>query len=315
VEELFALDRASVESAKRGGGATKSPTASLGRFGDAPAGLAREGARQGKANSVCADLEFLREQTTDAARPMDMQYRCIAASPTGFVQQLAVQYLAHGYWFYVQGQIPADKDPLAVDAKLLAKYGISLSRQSRARRKAVGIANLHYLRFERTFVLVATHGHHPFFDEESANIRDARRFPIKFMGYSIGVQRGGYLRRVVSGTSAVSDHRWRARVQIGREKYQELKAYFVDVATRLAAQQLAAQLFAVPFEPYARVRQQMLNIVRLVNVKRRAGGLEPIGSESLRYARRIVKPFDTSDDRPPAAPMPKCAESCAVEAE
>ncbi len=67
-----------------------------------------------------------------------MKYRCVAASPTGFVQQLAVQYLAHGYWFYVQGRIPDGKDPLAVDAKLLVKYGIGVSRQSRARPKAPG---------------------------------------------------------------------------------------------------------------------------------------------------------------------------------
>jgi hypothetical protein len=221
-----------------------------------------------------------------------MQYRCIAASPTGFVQQLAVQYLAHGYWFYVQGQIPADKDPALVDAKLVLKYGIGTSRQSRARRKSVGIANIHYLRYERTFVLLATHGHHPFFDEEAHNIRDARRIPIKFMGYSISIQQGGYLRRGRPEQSAVPDGRRRARVQIARSTYRELKAYFLDVATKSPPERLAAELFAVPFEPYAPVRQQMLNILRLVNAKRRLAGLQAIGSEVLRYRRRIVKPFE-----------------------
>jgi hypothetical protein len=245
---------------------------------------------------LCAPLHLWRKQCADRARQFGMMYRCVAASPTGFVQQLAVQYLAHGYWFYVQGQIPDGKDPLAVDAKFLVKYGIGVSRQSRARRKAVGIANVHYLRFERTFILLATHGHHPFHDEEADNIRDARRVPIKFMGYSISVQQGGYVRRSRRDQSPIPDGRWRARVQIARSKYQELKAYFLESSTHFPPERLIAELFAVPFEPYAPVRQQMLNILRLINARRRSAGLQAIGAEALRYRRRIVKPFETSFD-------------------
>ena len=46
-----------------------------------------------------------------------------------------------------------------------------------------------------------------------------------------------------------------------------------------------------------RVGQQMLNILRLVNDARRRAALQPIGSEVLRYRRRIVKAFDWPDDR------------------
>ena len=120
-----------------------------------------------------------------------MEYRCEATSPAGFVQQLASCYLPHGYWFYVSGCIPEHKGPRSVDEKLLAKYGIGISRSSRARRKQVGIANVHYLRHDRIFVLLATHGHHPFYDEEAENIQDVRRVPIKFDGYSISVKKGG----------------------------------------------------------------------------------------------------------------------------
>lgn len=225
-----------------------------------------------------------------------MDYRCVATSQTGFVQQLAVSYLVHGYWFYVSGCIPAGKDPAAVDEKLIQKYGIGVSRQSRARRRAVGIANVHYLRFDRQFVLLATHGHHPFYDDEAANIRDARRVPIKFHGYSIKVQRGGYLRRVDSNVPAVRDGKPRVRVQIGRETYLSLKAYFVDAAVRQSAERLAAELFSVPFEPYARVRQQMLNILRMVNYTRQSFGMEGLGSDVLRYKRRIVSPFEPAAD-------------------
>jgi glycosyltransferase involved in cell wall biosynthesis len=60
-----------------------------------------------------------------------MQYRCEATSVEGFVQQVAVQYLRHGYWFYVSGRIPAGKDPRGVDQKLIDKYGIAVSESTR----------------------------------------------------------------------------------------------------------------------------------------------------------------------------------------
>ena len=76
-----------------------------------------------------------------------------------------------------------------------------------------------------------------------------------------------------------------------------MKAYFVERAIRLSAESLASELFDVPYEPYAPVRQQMLNIVRLVNDARRKAGLRPLDFDVLRYRRRIVKPFDWPDDR------------------
>ena len=71
-------------------------------------------------------------------------YRCEVTTVAGFVQQLAVSYLVHGYWFYVTGRIPKHKDPRRVDEKLIARYGIDLSKWSRARRKqaAAGLCAL-----------------------------------------------------------------------------------------------------------------------------------------------------------------------------
>ncbi len=69
-------------------------------------------------------------------------YRCEATTVGGFVQQLAVAYVQHGYWFYVTGQVPERKCPLAVDAKLLDRYEIAISKGARARRKRAGGAQL-----------------------------------------------------------------------------------------------------------------------------------------------------------------------------
>src|SRR5271170_4168257 len=95
-----------------------------------------------------------------------MEYRCEATSVVGFIQQLAVAYVGRGYFFYVTGEIPERKDPRGVDDRIIEKYGIAIGKTARARRKAVGLANLQYLRFGRTFVLLATPGRHPFFEKE-----------------------------------------------------------------------------------------------------------------------------------------------------
>jgi hypothetical protein len=50
-----------------------------------------------------------------------MQYRAVATSVEGFVQQIACCYLRHGYWFYVTGRIPRGKDAEIVDAKLIER--------------------------------------------------------------------------------------------------------------------------------------------------------------------------------------------------
>ena len=220
-----------------------------------------------------------------------MEYRCVATSVAGFVQQLVSCYLPHGYWFYVSGIVPRGKNPKAVDEKLTAKYGISLSRTSRARRKAVGIANVHYLRYQRRFLLLATHGHHPFYDEEEKNIHDVRRVPIRFAGYSISVAHGDYKAKGSTNGVLVRDDKWRVRVRIDQEWYRGLKAYLVDVAPHRSAAELAAELYHLPFEPYAPVRQQLLNLVRYINQSRDAAHLEPIRFNVLRYRRRIVRPF------------------------
>ena len=224
-----------------------------------------------------------------------MEYRCVVTSVEGFVQQLASCYLPHGYWFYVSGIIPPGKDPESVDEKLIAKYGIGVSRTSRARRKAVGIANVHYIRYQRRFLLLATHGFHPFYDDEAKSIRDARRVPIKFEGYSISVAKGGYRRKESGSGTAVPDNKWRVRVQIERELYKGLKAYLIDVAPYRSAVALAAELYDLPFEPYAPVRQQLLNLLRYTNRRREAASLAPISPSVLRYRRRIVRPFDPAE--------------------
>lgn len=214
-----------------------------------------------------------------------MSYRTEATTVAGFIQQLAVGYVRNGYFFYVTGHVPEHKDPAAVDAKLVARYGTGLSKWARARRKAAGVCNTQYLRHDRFFVLLATHGEGPFFTKEGTVVRDVRRVPIKYGGYAVGYS-GGHV-----------------QVRIERGRYLGLKAHLCQLATRRTAEEMARLIRAeLQFEPYAPVRSQSLAILRAVNRARVLAGLAEVPRTCLRFRRRVVRPFEPlpdEDDRLP----------------
>ena len=203
-------------------------------------------------------------------------YRCRAVLLPAFIQQLAVAYVANGYWFYVPGWIPVNKDPEAVDRKLIEQYGIDISKWERARRKKAGLANLHYLRHGRTFILIATHGQHRFFEDEANVVRDIRRVPFKLGGYSVSHRNG------------------HASVRIDQETYKRLKAYLVDLAPRRSVGHMIEEFGMIQFEPYAPIRRQLLNLLRGVNRARRRAGSSTVPVNCLRLRRRIYSPFGDS---------------------
>lgn len=200
-------------------------------------------------------------------------YRCRAVLLPAFIQQLAVAYVAHGYWFYVRGWIPLNKNPEAVDRKLIEKYGIDVSKWERSRRKRAGLANLHYLRHGRHFVLIATHGQHRFFEDEAGQIRDIRRVPFKLGGYSVSYRNG------------------HASVRIDQETYRRLKVRLTDLALRRSVEHMAEEFRMLHFEPYAPIRRQLLNLLRAVNRARKQAGLGTVPAQCLRLKRRVFRPF------------------------
>lgn len=207
-----------------------------------------------------------------------MKYRCVTTSVEGFVQQLAVAYITHGYWFYVTGIVPEGKDPAAVDAKLIERYGIAISKWARCRRKKQGLANMQYLRRERFFVLLATKGRHEFFEQERATFRDVRRKPIKFAGFSIGCKKG-------------RDGRWHASVRIAESNYLNARAWLVATAASSSLHRLEEGFRQLPAGRYAPVTRQLLCLIRAVNRQRRLASLAPLEVEHMSSRRAIARPF------------------------
>ena len=73
--------------------------------------------------------------------------------------------------------------------------------------------------------------------------------------------------------------------------YNQLKSYYLDMATCSSLGQIRLELLKLPFEPYAPVRRQMFNIIRAVNRARLKAGFEPVPIEYLRLKRHVLKPF------------------------
>ncbi|TWT44443.1 hypothetical protein RAS1_08580 [Phycisphaerae bacterium RAS1] len=218
-----------------------------------------------------------------------MEYRCVTTSVEGFVQQLAVAYITHGYWFYVAGDIPENKDPVGVDAKLIDRYGIAITKWARCRRKKQGLANMQYLRHERFFVLLATKGQHEFFERERLSVRDVRRVPIKFTGYCIGCRKG-------------RDGRWHAAVRVETRTYADMRAFVFGAAMLAGDHIFARALRELSFEPYAGVRRQLLTALRKGNRARKIAGRAPLSHEVLQLRRRPTQPFSTQCGAPSAEP-------------
>lgn len=215
----------------------------------------------------------------------------VVESVEEFVKRLAVLLVPNGYFFYVLGKVPEGKDPLAVDRKLVGKYGLDVSKWARYRQKKRGEAKIQYLRHKGTFVLVATHGHSSFFAEEP--FKDLRRSPLKVFGYALS-HRGGH-----------------SHVRVELEEFKRLRQHFAGSAVKRSEAELFSMLRGLPFEPYAPVRRQYLQLLRDVNRRRKAAGLERVRVEAVRLRRSTsetrqlrgtpgaMHPAESSDGRSP----------------
>lgn len=227
------------------------------------------------------------------------QYKYVATTRTGFVQQVVASYVARGYRFHVSGTVPNGKNPEEIDEKLLSLYSIRKSDAQRYRAKLRGEANVQYIRFERDWLMLATPGRHVWKEREAGNIKDCSRGePIEFQGYSIYLKNGLYKPVRCRRDRAVHelDHKKRVRVVIGRDAFRELKAEFLSLARKRNANWLAAKFWHIPYEPYAPIRQQLLKLLFYVNQTRKRHGLPTINTKVIRFKRTIVKPFEPFAD-------------------
>lgn len=223
-------------------------------------------------------------------------YRYEAKSLAGFVQQL-VRYAGSGYRYYVVGEVRRGKAPEAVDRSLLAKFDIAKSPQQRARAKQRGEANVQYIRFQDVWVMMVTPGRHDWFDTHSEvgkrKYKDLKEgAPLRAGPYSIQLSLDGTLK-------AGEPKRYRVRVSLNEKAYKELRALYLDRAVHWSVEKLAESFGREgrKYLPYRRVREQLVEIVRQVNKRRKVHGYEqvPYGSLNVPAVVRSVPVFEEKE--------------------
>ena len=118
---------------------------------------------------------------------------------------------------------------------------------------------------------------------EAEHLRDCRRTPIRFHGYSISYRRAGVT------PVGVASPKWHAHVRIDDDSYRVLKDRFLDLAMHRSAETLASEFARIPVARYAPIRRQLLNILRAVNERRKQQSFEPIPHTTLKLRRTPVK--------------------------
>lgn len=224
-----------------------------------------------------------------------MPYRYEATSPESVVQIIAANYLRHGYYWYVTGSIPEKKTPKEIDLKLIEKYGLDISTWERSQRKKRGLANAQYLRCDRWFILLVTEGHHALKAPaskggEKEQLKDCRRYPIRFAGYSISYRRAGITKK------GETTPKWHAHVRIDSPTLERISAHFLGIACHRSPENLARELAGIRFARYAPIRRQLLTLLRKINDARSRMGFSSLPHSVLALRREPVKVYRENDE-------------------
>ena len=225
-------------------------------------------------------------------RPRE-SYRYEATTLGGFIQKLVQDYISRGYVFYVCGYVggrhpktpPTPQDLQAHDASVIKKMNIDLSSDQRYRHKGKGHAKLQYVRYQNFYVILATPGQHDFFSLDyrtgyGPRVKDLRRAPLTFGGYSICVERRYGKNKTVT--------------RIAPTPRQRIHADLLAMAFTWSAERFErefANLTTYRFEPWAGVLCQIYELLGVVNKARKKQKLTHITGADIRKKRTKFAPF------------------------
>lgn len=175
------------------------------------------------------------------------------------------QCIDHGYIRYVVCLIPEGKELERIDCKLIKAYGVTHHRATRARRRALGVGNVVYVRFGYMFVLLADELPHPAFDKiEWLNFRNE---PLKIGQYSVGIKGD------------------KAEVRIASMRLNVLKKEGQSLALKKLAIVEGFLRRISPFS-YQGINRQRWKIYKQINQRRKLAGLELVRWDRVSNLRK-----------------------------
>ena len=90
------------------------------------------------------------------------------------------------------------------------------------------------------------------------------------------------------------DGKWHSHVEIDRQWYKVLQAWFLDTAIRRSAEKVAFDFYRCPFEPYAPVRRQLLGCCAVSMRPENGQANRCCHMLCLPMRRRVVRPFEAN---------------------
>lgn len=166
-----------------------------------------------------------------------------------------MQYMRYGYVRYAVRKIPLTKNVNRVDKKIITAYSVTFHRTSRANRRKKGLANVAYIRFNHTFILLATYGTHEAFDRIIS--RNFYTTPLHFRGYSLGLKQG------------------KPHLIITPTRYKAIRKELQNIALHNQSKVTAYFQRISPFR-FAGINQQKWTLLVEVNKRRKVAGLARI---------------------------------------
>lgn len=188
------------------------------------------------------------------------------------LQQL-VYLVGRGYYHYHVGYIKAGKEDkaLKIDAKIIGKYNINLSKYQRARRKQKKLANFYYLRWQNVFIILYTDGNLDVeLDDSFYDIRvkqtEANRLKIKVseaVEFNLALQcKNGSEKRSVTVTFSNSTYKnFKAEIEelIQQKQIKKLENFFANLRGIPSWQGVIKQEYKLLEEVYKMAKKYGLN--------------------------------------------------------
>ena len=204
-----------------------------------------------------------------------------------------------GYYFVFYNQLKPSKDPSKLDDKMIRIWQLDQPYWKREKRRRGHAPSIWYLRYNRHYLLMSTHGRaadgeaHPFFEEYASQLFDIRKYALYFCGYSIR-----YPRSKTTG-------KHQAFVRLDKATYELLRDTLCERAIReryRSQDVMEAEFERLPYQPYREVRNQLCRVLKQVNKRRsRYHGFKPVRLQCIPSRMRPVRLYD--DDVAESGPM------------
>lgn len=218
-----------------------------------------------------------------------MQYE--SPSIDAFVERV-VHLANRGYYRFFTEELKEHSNPHGVGAKLVGKYGIEKLRRTpratRYRRKARGLANVYYFRYDRFLVVMATAGKIEQFGKDKSEDpwTTLHESQIVLGPYEVFIGPHGFAKG--------GRPKEKVKVRLNDKTFKDVRSTLLSLSLSRHRGELESIIFNQPYNCFQLVRVQLRSILDEMNEKRKKAGYEKLSPGCIKFQRTRHKHLVTS---------------------